>query len=508
MNKEPRGPDHSVDEIELPVDPADLFVVLYDALPNWPFSSRTANKWFGDTRVQQRAELVCKDVRRDGRADIDLVRNLIRQYGDQGMFAVLMGLDRAFENAGIYPGTIGEKTMSWLSRRYVNTNSLNSNTERTGLLLPRYTRPGKVMVELTGKPEFFSVHRVTPAAREGIWHSGILHLEPRDFDRKQAISIGAAPVLESYLDLKFESPEGDDGIGLYRIAPDDGRLRPRIERVFQNLENSGAQIGVLPECTLSNDLFKHWDTLLHNDPPAASRLQWILLGTGPIGSTEPAEPPPNRAILLDRETAQVLLWQDKMAGFTLGKGQAEDWQLPDRPKFEPAAEYISRGHQVAVLETFLGRIAILICEDIKQNAAWLGKCQALGVSHIFVPLFASPISREVKRWALEAAENCVEQLGAWVILSNSLAVEEKMRTRPDFVADDAYTCVVVGPSLPRPKKYAKTPAQFCRSATAEETARVVCDEHGTPPVCDPGGQAPLPKVRCGPEPETETETKS
>ncbi|MEV8015792.1 hypothetical protein AB0O76_05420 [Streptomyces sp. NPDC086554] len=498
MNTEPRDPDHSVDEIELPVDPADLFVVLYDALPNWPFRGRTANKWFDDIQVRQQAELVCKDVRRDGRASIDLVRNLIREYGDQGIFAALMGLDRAFENAGIYPGTTGESTMCWLGRRYQNTNSLNNNTERTGLLLPRYTRPGKVIAEHTGKPDFFSVHRVTPTVREGIWHSGILHLEPRDCARKQAISIGAAPVLKSYLDLKFEFPDSGN-VGLYRVAPDDDRLRSRIERVFQNLENSGAQIGVLPECTLSNDLLKHWDTLLHNDPPAASRLQWVLPGTGPIGSTEPAEPPPNRAILLDRETAQVLLWQDKMAGFTLGEGQAEDWQLPERPKHEPAAEYISKGDQVAVLETFLGRIAILICEDIKQDAAWLGKCQAFGVSHIFVPLFASPISRQVKRWALEAAEHCVDQLGAWVVLSNSLAVEEAMRTRPDFVSDDAYNCVVVGPSLPRPTRYAKAPAQFCRSATAEETARVVCDEHGAPPVPDPGGPAPLPAVRCGPE---------
>lgn len=304
--------------------------------------------------------------------------------------------------------------------------------------------------------------------------------------------------MESYLDLKFELPE-DDAIGLYRISPDDDRLRPRIERVFQNLERSGAQIGVLPECALSDDLLKHWDTLLHSDPPAESRLQWILPGTGPIGSTEPAEPPPNRAILLDRETAQVLLWQDKMAGFTLGEGQAEDWQLPVLPKLEPAAEYISKGDQVAVLETFLGRIAILICEDIKQDAAWLGKCQAFGVSHIFVPLFAPPISQQVRRWALEAAEHCVEQLGAWVILSNSFAVETGMSTRSDFVADGAYNCVVVGPPVARPTKYTKAPAQFCRSATAEETAQVVCDEHGTPPAADPSEPAPLPTVRPGPE---------
>lgn len=498
MVPEPRNPDHSILEIELPDDPADLFVVLYDALPHWPFSGRTANQWFCDSSVKQRAELVCKDVRSDGHASIGLVRNLIREYGDQGMFAVLMGLDRAFENAGIYPGTTGESTMCWLGRRYQNTNSLNSNTEQAGLLLPRYTRPGRVMAEHAGKPDFFSVHRVTPATREGIWHSGILHLEPRDCARKQAISIGAAPVLESYLDLKFEFSESDS-IGLYRITPDDDRLRPRIEKVLQSLENSGAQIGVLPECTLSIDLLEHWNALLHEDPPVASRLQWILPGTGPIVSTDSEQAPPNRAILFDRETAQVLLWQDKMAGFTLGEGQAEDWQLPDRPKREPAAEDISKGQQVAVLETFLGRIAILICEDIKQDAAWLGKCQAFGVSHIFVPLFAAPISQKVKRWALEAAEHCVDQLGAWVVLSNSLAVEEGIRTHPGFDGDDAYNCVVVGPSLPRPKKYAKSPAQFCRSATAEETARVVCDERGTPPASAAGGSAPLPTVRCGPE---------
>ncbi|MGI5374531.1 hypothetical protein ACQEV2_09855 [Streptomyces sp. CA-251387] len=505
-SKEPRDPARSPDEIDLPADPADLFVLLYDTLPTQYFSNHTARKWFKDQKVRKRAELVCEDVLSDGFASVPLIRDIIAEHGDEGVFSVLMGLDRSFEVAGLYAGETATPAMADIGWRYLSTSSLNTNTKHAGLLLPRYTRPSRVVAAWTRKADFFSVHRVTPADCEGIWHGGILENEP-GFPGK-AIAVGSAPLLERHTDLKFEFPEDAD-IGLYRISPADDELLPRIDVVLRNLEASGAEIGVLPEYTMSEDLIKHWDTLLHNDPAPNSKLQWILIGTGPVAAgpvgsgplgTGPlgcSDPPPNRAMMVDRQTARVLWWQDKMAGFTLGEGQAAEWQLPGRPKHEPAAEDITHGEKVAVLETALGRVAILICEDIKQSATWLGKCQAFGVSHIFVPLFASPISKQQRRWERDAAEHCVEQLGTWVVLANSLAVGKEMRITPPLDPEDCFNCAVVGPAPAPPTKYTKYPTQFCRSSSGTDLARVVCDEDGRPPEATPGALPPLPVIWAG-----------
>ncbi|MDC0769368.1 hypothetical protein [Streptomyces sp. HD] len=490
---EPQDPAHSISEIELPADPADLFVALYDELPDEHFSGRQALTWYNDPDLQNLADSVCDDVTQHGRATLSLVRGIIHEYGDMGRFTVLIGLDQAFRHAGVHPGYIPDTKLEWLSRRYNETHSLNSNTKHTGLLLPRFTRPGRLLAEPADKPDFFGVHRVTPSQCAGIRHTGIEPDIDPGFHPEKPISIGSAPIAETHHDLKFDYSEAN-GAGLYRITPKEGVLGPRIETVIHDLENSGAVIGVLPECTLSNDLLEHWEGLLDADPPPASSLEWILLGTGPLGCMDP---PPNRAVLVDRITGKHLLKQDKRAGFTFGVGQAAEWGLPGRPVREPVAEDITRGQQVTVLETTMGRIAVLICEDVKQNAAWIGKCQAFGVSHIFVPLFAAPISWELKKWERIAAEHCVDELGAWVVLANSLAVGHALDLGPRIKQEDFFNCLVIGPRIPRPKGYVKHPAQFCRSDSGTELARVICDENGDKPAVEVGTPPPLPSIQCG-----------
>lgn len=483
------GGKYSIKGIVLPADPADLFVVLYDLLPEGPFRGLKANEWHGDETVRQLAEEVCEDVRSFGNADTARVEEICEERGDQGLFAVLTGLDQALGAVNPFSGARVASALTRIARRYNEKNQLNDpDGPTTGKLLPRCTRPGKLLVQPTGKPDFFNVHRVTADNCRNVHHVGFKQRNGAHFSGKKTIPIGSAPLLESYEDLQFDFHEVD-GRTFYRVSPRDGRLRDRIDHVVKNLDDSGAEIGVMPESTLSDALADHWATHMGKSNEG-SRLRWVLLGTGPLGE---GEPPPNRAVLVDRSTGETILSHDKMHGFTMGKGQADRWQLPDRTDHEAAAEFLERGDRVTVAETAIGRVAVLICEDIKQSTDWEAPLRAFGVSHLFVPLLSSPISRKIARWDRLAAERCVEVIGAWVVLANSLAVGAVM----DLPADNCFNALVVGPRLPRSLDNGDCVAQFARSENGTELARVVAADQ------EPGltrhypAEGPLPTIGRG-----------
>lgn len=297
-------------------------------------------------------------------------------------------------------------------------------------------------------------------------------------------------MLDSNSDLTFDFNRDDD-VGLYRVSPRTERLDDRIGQVIRNLGESDAVIGVLPESTLSATLLSRWKQLL-TELPEESGLRWVLVGTGPLGTDDP---PPNRAVLVDCLTGRTVLEQDKMAGFTMGEGQAVRWGLPGEPHDCLAVEDVTRGRDIRVMESALGRIAVLICEDLKQSVIWEAKFQAFGVSHVFAPLFASPISRTPKdRWERVAAQRCVEEQGAWVVLSNSLAVGASMD--PPLDPEDCFNCAVVGPASRHPKQHGNYRTQFARATSAVDLSRVVY-ENDTRVVTEGGKPLPLPEVEGG-----------
>jgi predicted amidohydrolase len=180
----------------------------------------------------------------------------------------------------------------------------------------------------------------------------------------------------------------------------------------------------------------------------------------------------------------------------MGEGQPDRWGLPGDPDLTVAEEDISLGLDMTVLESTLGRIAVLICEDVKQSTTWEAKFRAFGVSHLFIPLFASPISRSSERWDRQAAQRCVETLGSWVVLANSLAVGAEMHAQPPLDPEDCFNCVVVGPGSRRPTRHGDYDSQFCRADNVADVSRVHY-RNDTELIAQDGTPLPLPTVGRG-----------
>ncbi|TDD88483.1 hypothetical protein E1293_06250 [Actinomadura darangshiensis] len=422
-----------------PGGPADLFVHLYDTISDDVFQGWTATRWYRRERVRRDANEVAEAVLEDGVLDPAVTAEIIAGRGDLGRFTILLGLDIALAHASPYAPFHDAPALAGVLVTYLTEGRLNG-PGTTGALLPRCAFPGRPR-GLRTKAEFFGVHRVPQAEWELIDHRILPAVNDPHFNREEPVAVGCAPVLETYDDIDIEFGERN-GTTVYTLRPmDSSGIRSRIKAIVRRLDESGAQLAVMPEASLSDALLEHWKEVAF-DTAVRERgrrpLRFLLLGSGPLGG---GDPPPNRAVLLDRWTGQELLVQDKLSGFTLDAGQMRLWRLPDAPAAGTAAEYARPGTKVSVLDSSLGRLAVLICEDLGRSAGWERELQSCGVSHLLVPIFSKPILEY--RWEEQGAERQVAGLGSWVTVSNSLAVGSAV---PDEdLPGPRHTCLVAGP---------------------------------------------------------------
>jgi predicted amidohydrolase len=397
-------------------DPADLFVQLYDELGEHPFRGAVpAQQWWADPSVQADARRVCLKVLETGIAPRNLVSRLAQS--DRGMFAVLVGLDDALEYVHPFSATYDPGRLYRIAVRYVTSGRLNSDAV-DGALLVRNVFPGRP-AGLPDREDFFGVVRVPRDAWADVEHSRIPNAFDLPFMRPEksdsaTIGVACIPMLGSYDDLVFQQTDRA-GAPAYRIGPQTEVLERRIEKVLEILDESRAFIGVLPEAALSEKLLMVWsETLRRKEPPKSSNLCWLFVGTGPCGGQSP---PPNRAVLLHR-SGQVLLEQDKINDFTMTPGQLDRWGLNGLLGHGPRVEDIARGDTVRLLECALGRIGVLICEDLTRPRI-SNALRGCGISHVFVPIFSGPVHPS---WVTGSATSYVVDVGASVVVVTSLAI--------------------------------------------------------------------------------------
>ena len=459
-----------------PADPAALFIELYDQLPEAVFLRPDPEQWKRDADVQRHARRVCDYIQAFGEADPRQVQEIIDKDGDRGTFAVLRGIDLALEIINPWIPSFQYGNLAELWRRYVQTGRLNGPAI-DGALLPRCAYPNRPQGP-GNKALYFGLHRIRPQSWTRISHEMLPARREPSFPAGKPIQVGCAPLLETFDDVKFD-PLQRAGYDAFSLAPvDSTSLRHRISSVIRRLDDSGAAIGVIPEGTLTDKLLEYWKkeavrTAAHGKP-----LRWLLVGTGPLGDDDP---PPNRAVLIDRQSGKEILSQDKLAAFILSVKQASEWKLPGTPIGRPVAEHIRRGSAIKVLETSLGRLAIVICEDLSQSAGWERELIECGISHLFVPIFSKPIMPH--RWVEQAAERLIANTGAWLIVANSLVVQFAMD--PTLCNhEDWYTCLVAGPRDPDRREYDNYDWQFGSAKAGDDLG-----------LAKPNGVAKLPEIR-------------
>ncbi|MGK5558026.1 hypothetical protein ACSNOI_41110 [Actinomadura kijaniata] len=456
-----------------PAEPADLFVQLYDDLPDELFRQWTATEWYADDEVRRRALELSEQVLDSGGLDAGTVRALVAEDGYRGQFTVLLGLDQALAHVNPFGPYHNAPALVGTLSRYLTEGRFNTDGV-PGALLPRCAFPGRPLGRRS-KADFFGVQRV-PADRWNVLDHRILPaVNDPHFPREKPVAVGCAPMLETRDEVDFRI-ERHHRLDVYRLGPVEHAVSgARIETVLRRLDEAGAQIAVMPEATLTDEIVERWkEAAFRTAGRDRSRhpLRLILLGSGPVGG---GDPPANRAVLIDRWTGEELLTQDKLSGFTLDARQLRMWRLSDRPVAGAVDEYVAHGDRIGLLDCSLGRLAVLICEDLTRSTGWEPEFAACGVSHLLVPIFSKPILRF--RWEQQAAERQVNVLGSWSVVANSLAVGNAIPA--EELDEPRYTCLVVGPEDAGRDRHGAS-LQFGRAKSADEIA--VTDEGELPRV--------------------------
>lgn len=410
----------------LPSDPADLFAHLVVGFDT-DFNRHEVFGWMSNDRVSDIASLLEGAALDEGGISPERVEELLDvadpdDYSRQ-VFAVLLGLDRALLYANPYVGHRDQSELTTVALRYAATGALNSDPT-LGVLLPRCAYPARQQFTPNSLNDaFMSVVWVPRSEWSRVDHRRI---RPRNDltrrERESGFVLVCVPFIDDADDFDWSVQERDGG-RFFRVALRDGTpVAERIRLLLDELDLEGSTIAVLPELALTDTLLDEWQQALSDrPPPGESRLKWLVVGSG---DTTEGTRPVNRCVVLDRVTGEIVLTQDKISPFTLTEEQLGEWKLGGFLGAEAVEEDIESGRRVTVFESGLGRMVVLICEDLARLFDLGPALRSHGVSHIFAPVF----SKETKphHWEHAKAKEYATEAGALVVISNSLVVPRLM----------------------------------------------------------------------------------
>jgi predicted amidohydrolase len=405
-------------------DAADLFCELFDSFEAPTLDPHDVNDWLTDDQVMDIASYAEGQVVETGTLDEAQVWDGIDMADepDRRRFAYLQGIDNALLHAHPHTASQDAAGLVAIATRYVETGRFNTEAVEGGLV-PRYAFPadpdGNLAVERLADA-MSTVVRVPGPAWEANQH---LTIPARsDFTRlarEQGVVFGCVPFLENLDELQWQS-DVDSGGQFFRasLTPTQD-VRDRIAIVLAALDASPAMVGVVPELCLTDEVLGYWREAIDANPaPRDSHLRWIFVGTGDVGG---GDPPANRGHLLDRLTGESLVQQDKIHPFVLNEHQIQTWGLaPFLGDASSSREDIRRGQNLAVVESNLGRLAILICEDLARTMTLGPALREHGLSIAICPVFSEVL--ELYHWEHSKAKEYAAQVGTQMLVANSRAV--------------------------------------------------------------------------------------
>jgi predicted amidohydrolase len=405
------------------LDAADLFCLIFDDFEAEQLDPYEVDSWMTDQQVIDISSFTEGQVVETGTLDENEVRSGIEMASDdpdRRRFAYLQGIDNALLHAHPHTGSHDTAGLTAIAVRYAATGKFNTDAV-AGALLPRFAFPADdedLAVERLADAMTAAV-RVPSEAWEMTDHTKIAtRSDFHRLDRENGIVFGCVPFVEDLDELDWERRRIGEGDYFRASVIASEEIKERIAKVLALLDRQGAMVGVVPEACLSDQVLEWWrQAITGNRPPRDSRLRWIFVGTGPIGD---GEPPANTGLLLDRYTGDVLMTQDKLYPFLLGGEQIEAWGLAAYVGEAKAREDIRRGESVTIAETGLGRLSVLICEDLARTMELGPPLRSHGLSHAIAPVFSNTI--QPHHWEHNKAKEYADQVGTQVVVANSRAV--------------------------------------------------------------------------------------
>ncbi len=210
-----------------------------------------------------------------------------------------------------------------------------------------------------------------------------------------------------------------DGEGISPVRADSVcvRLAERAEAAVRRLQAEGAQIAVFPELVVPDAVLRRIKQVLADTIRERASLQVVVAGSYSRGRGNNGLPY-NEAIVLNGRGEE--LWrQRKLHHYEMHPYEQKRFGLYKYFGGLYAREAVAtHPRTLTVRDSSLGRLAVLICEDIAQPIPGFHNLTALQVNYVFSPVMAGAL--EASRSFARQAERLTIDAGAVCVVANSM----------------------------------------------------------------------------------------
>lgn len=236
--------------------------------------------------------------------------------------------------------------------------------------------------------------------------------------------VGFIPLAQNEQEYDFQDRD-EGGEPYYELSVHEGHhtdLCARMQAAFRNLCSAGCQIIAMPELVLTDRMLHALrETIAALNSDSGSKLALVLAGTR-LRASPDGGPPFNEAVVLDH-TGSEILKQQKLSRWNL------DPVLCQRYGLTPVQnglrrEYITPGETMYIVEQpGLGRIAVLVCEDLARSepGKWLRGNMCIELQ--FTPVFDGSLTEE--RWSSKKGAEAAQSACCRLIVANSMILTRR-----------------------------------------------------------------------------------
>lgn len=236
-------------------------------------------------------------------------------------------------------------------------------------------------------------------------------------DARSVNSVGMAPIAEDRDDLAFAVSTRLSHPYLDAIPPVSS-LSSRICDTTEAMIDEGAGLIVLPELVTSVSAVTHLADTLRTKARAPTCL--IVAGTGPSAANSPTNGRPYNEAVIMTASGEELYRQRKLNPFNMAADRMGHCQIDRAAGYEDRnhLEDCAMGTELVICDIIgLGRVIVLICEDIEQENPGGSVCARTFPDWIVTPIL--DVKLEFGRWTHRRAIEIARKTLSRVVVSCS-----------------------------------------------------------------------------------------
>ncbi len=241
---------------------------------------------------------------------------------------------------------------------------------------------------------------------------------------RDSLTIAFAPLVDRMDELKFEPIDGESGLASFRVAlVNETGMLARAEVIVGDAARQGADIIIFPELCFTTAT----QCALAQGLRALKGAPYLMLA-GSSHSPSPDSPGNyNNRALLYGEDGQELLRHNKLFPYEISEGELQRYGLRDALGcLDRVEDIVALPRRLEILETALGRLGVLICEDLSVVETFDSVVKQLEIDWLLVPVMDG--AQTAERWTAKFAQQYARS-GCIVVVCTCGALVEAHRER-------------------------------------------------------------------------------